>query len=476
MGVKLNSDQNEAFEAMKLFIAHPTSDTFVLKGYAGTGKTFLMQHLAQWLKGADKDFKLLASTGRAASVLRGKTGFEAKTVHGTVYKFSKVNGDDDQIPDDAPIDRYGQMTLQFTIKPPEPKRTIYIVDEASMLSSEIPDKSSFASFGSGMLLLDFFEYTNKNKIIFVGDPCQLPPVGQSFSPALDVEWLEEHNRKAVEFTLSKIERTRSDNDILKLAHKVRDNTFIIHTTNYPKLPAAGLDQVTIHETEAEMLSHYLSEFRKGDANNNLVIAKCNLKVREINEKTRIKVVGETGTLLQEGETLLVTQNNFAVPLTNGDFVTVTSLGEQEEKGNLFFQNVKVRTLISDTEYEILLSLNILYDSANGNFTKEQNKYLMVEFSKRMKKRGYGANSEEYKKEMMEDPYLNCLRATYGYAVTCHKSQGGEWEDVYLILNPQMYRKGKNEELHKWWYTAVTRAKNRIHLVRGWWLSEFKNAI
>ncbi len=158
MTIKLNSDQEEAFVALKLFISHLSSDTFVLKGYAGTGKTFLMQYLAIWLKSTDQDFKLLASTGRAASVLRGKTGFEAKTVHGLVYKFSNVDGDYESIPDDAPIDRFGQMTLQFTLKPPEEKPTIYIVDEASMLSSEVGD-NDFAVFGSGMLLLDFFEHT-----------------------------------------------------------------------------------------------------------------------------------------------------------------------------------------------------------------------------------------------------------------------------------------------------------------------------
>ena len=157
---KLNSDQNNAFEAIKLFIKHKTSDTFILKGYAGTGKTFLMQYLATWLNDNNQDFKLLASTGRAASVLRGKTGFEVKTMHGVVYKFNSVKGDYENIPDDAPIDMFGQMTLQFTLKTPEPKQIVYIVDEASMLSSEIAEKGNFAVFGSGMLLIDCLLYTS----------------------------------------------------------------------------------------------------------------------------------------------------------------------------------------------------------------------------------------------------------------------------------------------------------------------------
>jgi hypothetical protein len=467
----LNSDQQQAFDGILEFLSHPTADTFVLKGYAGTGKTFLMQYLARWLKANEREFKLLASTGRAASVLRGKTGFEAKTVHGIVYKFSKVDGDYEHLSYDAPVDKFGQMTLQFALKPPETIPTIYIVDEASMLSSEIPKDNSFAVFGSGMLLLDFFEHTNNNKIIFVGDPCQLPPVGQSFSPALDIDWLTEHDRKPVEFTLNKIERTREDNDILKLAHKLRDLAGFLHTEKWMKLPAKGLSKVKIYNSNEELIKEYLANFKKDEVNNSLLIARSNKKVREINEATRFEIIGETGKLLQLGEVLLVTQNNFAVPLTNGDFTIVTFLGEIETKGDLHFQNIKVKTLISDEEYSILLSLNILYDSTNGAFTKDQNKFLMVDFSKKMRQLGHKPNDNDYKREMMEDPYLNCLKASYGYAVTCHKSQGGEWDDVYILLDKGMSNIPSNEP-YRWWYTAITRAKKHIHLVNNWWLTDF----
>src|SRR5438045_1867013 len=132
--INLNEEQKEAFKAIRKFIEHPAADIFVLKGYAGTGKTFLMQHLAMWLKENDHKFSMLASTGRAATVLRGKTGFEASTVHGELYRFNKVDGDEEDIPDDAPIDKYGQMTLQFGLRPPDEVKKVYIIDEASMLS------------------------------------------------------------------------------------------------------------------------------------------------------------------------------------------------------------------------------------------------------------------------------------------------------------------------------------------------------
>src|SRR5437868_3007207 len=111
----LNEEQAEALKSIKRFIEHPAADTFVLKGYAGTSKTFLMQHVGKWLKEKNHKFCLLASTGRAAAVLRGKTHFETKTVHGELYHFTKVDGDSEEIAEDAPIDDYGQMTLQFRL-------------------------------------------------------------------------------------------------------------------------------------------------------------------------------------------------------------------------------------------------------------------------------------------------------------------------------------------------------------------------
>lgn len=164
--VSLNIEQKETFKAIQRFLKHPAADTFVLKGYAGTGKTFLMQYLGHWLKENNQKFVMLASTGRAATILRGKSGFETKTVHSELYHFSKVEGVDEEMQADAPIDKYGQMTLQFLLRQPDQDKHVYIVDEASMLSSEITLDSSFATFGSGFLLTDFFQAVGNNKIIF----------------------------------------------------------------------------------------------------------------------------------------------------------------------------------------------------------------------------------------------------------------------------------------------------------------------
>jgi len=346
--LNLNEEQKEAFKAIKKFIDHPAADTFVLKGYAGTGKTFLMQHLAKWLKENDHKFSMLASTGRAATVLRGKTGFAATTVHGELYRFNKVDGDEDDIPDDAPIDKYGQMTLQFSLRPPDEGKKVYIIDEASMLSSELSLNTDTVAFGSGLLLIDFFDAVNSNKIIFVGDPGQLPPVGQKFSPALDMDWLAEQKRTAINITLEKIERHDPDNDILVLASMIRNmanpnNPFI----KYPKIPARNLNNVTIHSSTDVLFENYLEKFKDVGTNGVLAVARSNRMVNFINRAVRRDLYGKLDMPIQEGEVLMVVQNNYSVPLTNGDFVIVTALGETRLQSNLRFQSIRVKAILSE---------------------------------------------------------------------------------------------------------------------------------
>lgn len=465
--IALNEEQKEAFKAIQKFIDHPAADTFVLKGYAGTGKTFLMQHLAKWMNQHEYQFSMLASTGRAATVLRGKTGFGANTVHGELYRFSMVDGDDEDIEDDAPVDKYGQMTLLFTLRPPDEGKKIYIVDESSMLSSELALDSDQVSFGSGQLLIDFFNAIGNNKIIFVGDPGQLPPVGQNFSPALDMNWLASEKRTAISVTLEKIERNDPDNDILVLASMIR-NMSPDTTIRFPRLPASNLNNVKLYSSQKELFLAYLQKFQEVGAEGTLAIARSNKTVRDINRAIRRDLYGgELDLPIQVGDILMVVQNNYSVPLSNGDFVEVMGLGETRTQANLKFQSIRIKALLSETEYELLLALDVINSLENG-LTKEQSRELMIDFSRRMKAKGIKANSPEYKERMMKDSYLNSLKAKFGYAVTCHKAQGGEWDDVFLFLTSKMYGMPQNE-LFRWWYTAVTRARGHLHLEKGWWI-------
>ncbi|HZY36868.1 MAG TPA: DEAD/DEAH box helicase [Mucilaginibacter sp.] len=465
---KLNPDQKEALKAIKDFLDDPEANTFVLKGYAGTGKTFLMQLLGKRLQEKEYKFAMLASTGRAAAVLRGKTGFTTKTVHGELYHFSKVDGiDESMFVTDKPS-KNGQMSLQFATRIPDQDKILYIVDEASMLSGDFMDTAFFATFGSGVLLNDFFEVVGKNKVIFVGDPCQLPPVGQAFSPALDEGWLRENYRNVVSVTLKMIERTEATNDILKLAGEVRKMADYKTFNGPPKLPALNLKNVMLHSSEKSLFAHYSNAYLNTGANETLAIARSNKKVQQINRAMRRDRFGMEGIPLQVTDVLLVTQNNYAVPLSNGDFVEILQLGEIKYADTMKFQDVKVRSFASEKEYKLLLSLDIL-NGTTGNFSNEQSKTLMIDFSYRMRTEEIKPNSAKYKEEMLKDEFLNCLRATYGYAVTCHKAQGGEWSEVYLFLDNKMYGMPPNE-LCKWWYTAITRARVTLHLEKGWWIN------
>lgn len=466
----LNSDQKQAFKAIQKFLEHPSANVFVLKGYAGTGKTFLMQHLGKWLTAGEQAFSLLASTGRAAAVLKGKTGFSAKTVHSELYNFAKVDGIDDEILDNAEVDGTGQMSMQFTTRLPDECKQLYIVDEASMLSGNMTKDLLFARFGSGVLLNDFFEVVGSNKVIFVGDPCQLPPVGQSFSPALDLSWLATQNRVSLSFTLNKIERVDSSNDILKLADAVRNMSLQKVWELYPKLPASGLNNVQLHLSDRALFANYLEKYRQTGANDTIAIARSNQMVNNINKAMRRELYQKINMPLQKDEILLVTQNNYSVPLTNGDFVIVTELGEAKSRTGLHFQNVKVRPVSSEKEYDMLLSLDALY-SIKGTLTNQQMERLMMDFSQRARAKNISPNTADYKKAMLDDEYLNCLKATYGYAVTCHKAQGGEWNNVFLFLdnnNNGMYNM-QPRELCNWWYTSITRARRELHLAKHWWV-------
>lgn len=468
MATTLNADQKAAFKAIQKFLDHPVADVFVLKGYAGTGKTFLMQHIAQWLQDKKKKFCMLAATGRAATVLRGKTGFTASTVHSELYNFSRIDGlDEETLSENSPAGISGQMTLQFTTRQPDEETTVYIVDEASMLSGELSDNNDFAVFGSGILLNDFFQVAGKSKIIFVGDPCQLPPVGQSFSPALDVVWISKQQKVPISMQLSKIERTKGDNDILVLAGAIRDLSESRERIRFPKIPAGNLGNVKLHQSDEEMFRLYAANYKSLGPTQCLAIARSNKTVQQINRDMRRELFGSGYVPLQVGDVLLVTQNNYAVPLTNGDFVVVDQLEEVTEKVGIKFQKVQVTAIASGKEFKLFLSLNAL-ESLKGSHDNDESKALMVSFNNRMKTEGIASDSEEYLTAMREDPYLNCLKATYGYAVTCHKAQGGEWNKVYLFLDKSMFD-APYYELCKWWYTAVTRAKDELNLVNDWWV-------
>lgn len=464
-----NQKQQEIFDQLKLFVKDKVVDTYILNGYAGTGKTFLIQFFAKYLEQKKMKFSLLATTGRAAAVLRGKTDLPTSTVHGALYSFSKVDGDDEDIPDDAPADAFGQMRLIFTPNKKLEDNCVYIVDEASMLASESSNDTSFAVFGSGDLLPDLLRAIGKNKIIFVGDPCQLPPIGQSISPALDKNWLNNFGRYTITGTLDEIMRTQADNDILQVAAEIRNKIGTTPFTKWIKLPASNRNNCTVMPDGNSVFVKYFDQFNQHGPKETIAIAHSNKACNHLNKYFRKRLFPDSNRLLEIDEVLMVTQNNHIIPLTNGDFVKVVQLGELSERAGLHFRNVRLKHVDTEKEYEIKLALDPFANFA-PNLSPDQQRNLMIDFSRRMRKRGYKPKSDAYNDALRLDPYLNSLRATYGYVVTCHKAQGGEWKDVFLFLDKSMYGYMKVDEMRRWWYTAITRTKEQLYLHHDWWIA------
>lgn len=468
MSIEFNSTQQQVFDNLKEFVEKNDYDTYILNGYAGTGKTFLIQEFAKHLKEKKIKFSLLATTGRAAAVLRGKTDLPTSTIHSALYSFTKVDGDDDTIAADAPVDAYGQMKLVFEPNQTLQENCIYIVDEASMLASESKDVTSFAVFGSGDLLPDLLAAIGKNKIIFVGDTAQLPPVFQEVSPALDLNWLNKFGRKTTTGTLSKIMRTDKDNDILKIAEEVRMSIGKTTTTKYIKLPAANRKNCTVlPDSNTVFLEHY-THFLQFGPDKTIGIAPSNRLCNHLNMHFRKRLFKNSEELIVPGEILMVTQNNYIIPLTNGDFVKVLEVVPKSIRAGINFQNIRLLHLVTKKEYEIKIALNPFL-SHSPNLTPDQQRNLMIDFSISLKKKGIMPNSEQYKEALRKDSFLNSLRATYGYVVTCHKAQGGEWENVFLFLDSKMYGYMSQDSMRRWWYTAITRTKEQLFLHKEWWI-------
>ncbi|MCH7402130.1 ATP-dependent RecD-like DNA helicase [Belliella kenyensis] len=464
---QLTTQQQQAFYQIRQFLEEPKQAFFILKGYAGTGKTSLLQHLAKHLDKSETQFALLAPTGRAAAVLSAKTGYTAKTLHSELYHFKDIDGDAPPEKEKTNVDDYGQMRLLFEIrKPDEASEKVYIVDEASMIGDERNDESSFASFGTGHLLTDFLTLVGENKVIFAGDPCQLPPVGSLESPALMEGFFRKLGKMVFSYEMTQILRQKQDSEVLKLATQIRRMTSTPFKTKWVKIPARNGQWIQLAGFD-RMKELYITDLLTNGSDQTIAISLSNKNCHQINLEVRNRLYGNAYKPLQKGDLLMVTQNNYLVPLTNGDFVEVIEVGHEENVKGISFIHVTVRARLSGKSHETLLCLEPLHNGST-NLSLDQQRLLMIDFSQRMRYKKIRPKTEAYYAAMQKDHILNSLRANFGYAVTCHKSQGGEWEKVYFFLNKGMYVMNP-PELTRWWYTGITRSKERLILAQDWWI-------
>lgn len=473
--MQLTPHQTQAMDRLKAFIENKVQHIFILKGYAGTGKTTLVGHLVEYLQ-EHTDWKpiLLATTGRAAKVLQDKTGKKATTIHSCIYSFDKLDGVGDQ-PWDS---ENGQLFLDFSLKQPDPDdegKHCYIVDEASMITHEINTKAHTAKFGTGSLLNDFLSYATGQKVVFVGDPCQLPPIAENLmSSALDLSFLQMNYSQGVEeIELTEIIRQQGTSEILRLAGNFRELARTGQYVKYPQVSFPAGQQAHLLSSEDDLVRDYLKHLRgeKGYEKATM-LSYANWQVNKLNSFFRKELFGRPE--VQEGELLMVVQNSYKVDLVNGDQVIVRKIGETSQRAGFTFVELVVQSLHDERLHKTLLITDLLYNK-DANLSSGDARKLLIDFDQRVRRKGIKRNSDEYRERMQKDPYLNALRAKFGYALTCHKAQGGEWEHVYLNIYKSVYGFSR-PQLYRWYYTAITRARDHLHLNDGWWIEGYNDRV
>jgi hypothetical protein len=467
--VDLTSDQQKAFEGFASFL-HTDIQIFMLKGSAGTGKTTLLRQLIDSLptqsnnKEDNYSYCLMAPTGRAAHILSEKTGHPAATIHRTIYQIAKVD------------DQGGKLCFDLRCND-DSANTVYFVDEASMVS-DINSDSDTLGFGSGYLLRDLMRFCGKRKIVFVGDYAQLPPVGQNVSPAFDADYLlRTYDVKACEVMLSQVVRQGEHSGIYANAKRIRD---AIEENDFSEFALTNGEDVVASE---QLLSDYGSVTDCKVDKDAIVLVFSNMLALQYNLQIRSQLF-HNPQVLMPGDLLLVSRNNYSygIELFNGTVVKVLACdadnevevrhvhfytGNKDEKGENETQEVDLRfreVTIEVEEHNVLIPWNVVVldnflDNPSGALPKYLSQALIADFRNRMRANNISSSSEQYHNLIRTDPYLNALICKYGYSITCHKAQGGEWKRVFVNLD----RPGghQNSEYFRWVYTAITRSASKL---------------
>lgn len=465
----LTHNQTSAMEMIDSFLCSDKS-CFILKGYAGTGKTFLIKCLTESINANNKQFQLMAPTGRAARIIQEKTGFCATTIHKGIYNLDQI----------SEIKSEGKESYKFrynlALQPDS--GIIYIIDESSMIADKYSE-SDFFVFGSGHLLKDLIEHIapknngRGNKIIFVGDPAQLPPVSDNISGALSASYLKEkYNIEAEEFELTEVVRQKEGSGIMQNASYLRDllraknrNSFKLEAS-YPDVGLVETGKVA-HlyinvnpdlSTEKSVIINYSN---KSAFNNNMAVRELLFK-----DKYRIEI----------GDILMIQQNNYtySVELFNGTLVKVLEVSPDvelkkmksyDENGNYCtvihkFRRLKIVVMNNGKpEYVHCLILeNFLY-SEKPSLTFSESVALYIDF--KIRNSTLRSGTKDFLDALRRDPYFNALKVKYGYAITCHKAQGGEWDSVFVNMDVSMGLLCEN--FLRWTYTSITRASSNLNL-------------
>ena len=443
----LNPDQQSAIDQVTAFLKDPQVNAFILCGSAGTGKTTLVAKIIERIRLMGVQSLLVAPTGRASRILSTKLGHmlageaqppDVMTLHSAIYYFKEISVD-------VTRERYGKSSLEmrFPIKKEGNSFELVIIDEASMVG-DVRAMDSIMNFGSGFLLSDLVLYINKVmaqtgqriKMMFVGDLAQLSPVGSNISPALMPDYLSERfGFRTYLYELTTVMRQADKSGILQVANTIRAHIFE-PTYQAIQIEPNGTDISHASREEAVKMIAYNLKYGRSS----VAVAFSNKTVLGYNIAVRRLLWGRCGwATVREGEQLIVTRNCHALGVSNGDIVT---LGHVALKGIvhavdlsngktvvLSFREVTFKEGIDNEDINSYLILENLLKSHRRDLTDDEQLALLEHFEQRHPE--LDRKSEEFKARLAEDPFYNALQVKFGYALTCHKAQGGEWDHVIV---------------------------------------------
>lgn len=439
-----NEGQAELLQLLTQFILSKNErKAFVLRGYAGTGKTSIMAALVKALGEVKQSVILLAPTGRAAKVLARYANKAAYTIHKYIYRQDKLGGD------------------SFSLSDNLHKHALFIVDEASMISGQRDNPT----FGTGVLLKDLIKYVYAGEgcsLLLLGDDAQLPPVGSDISPALDINYLLGFGLDITSYTLTQVARQALDSGILSNATAIRKQI---------SMPQQTFDYQYTSDFQAfegvEFLELLEQSYNEVGAEETILLTRTNRRTNLYNQGVRARILWKEDAI-SSGDRLMITKNNYfwtkdyeGIPfLANGDMMEIVRLRNWREMYGFQFVDASLRAIDYDWEIDVILWLDTLTtDSPEVNHQLHQQ--LFDHISEDYPELQH--NRKKLIETIYESPYYNALQIRFAYAVTCHKAQGGQWKRVFIDPgNIPVEERDKN--YYRWLYTAITRATEQVYLL------------
>ena len=448
--VEFNVNQKSAITNINDFIYSSGQNICVLKGFAGTGKTYIVSRVVKNLWKIKKPVILLAPTGRSAKVLSSYCNKQAHTVHKEIF-YVKNNP---------------AGNMDFSLKINKHKNTIFIVDEASMIPTVKKNETGLFSDSLFDNIVKYVYSGYKCSLLIIGDLAQLPPIFSENSLSLDDNFLNEnYGLKVFSSELTQVVRQRENSGILSLATYLR-NLLEIDFVEKLKINLSSYNDITLIEDGDQLINSLQDSYDKFGLQETAVIVRSNKRSNIYNKNIRERILCNE-SVISVGDLLMVVKNNYHCLnnnlvgfIANGDIIKIEEIHSIKELYGFRFAEVRV-TMIDYPNlnaFETVLILDSIEINSPSLDYNVMNK-LYREVSK-----DYIEIKTKYKRHLAikKNKFFNALQVKFAYCFTCHKSQGGQWRSIFVEM--PFLPSGYNKDFIRWFYTAVTRAKNKLHLI------------